>query len=199
MFDGMAFAKPEPAAFAYFKSLGFDGTYCEGTGPLMLMKCACLDYLFEVNTFKSREDACMRYFEAQCKIHEDKSTRIVEEITSATEATIRQNFREVSQVPRYSTLYPAISEDGLIAIWYALTPAGLARLAQAFTVAPYDRRAGWPDLTIANGAEVRFVEIKTTDRFHASQKQTIEEMLLPCGASVSAMQIRQPSPAKRGH
>lgn len=120
VFDGRTFSKPEPAAFAYFKSLGFDGTSCEGTGPLMLMKCSCLDYLFEMNFFHSREDSCMRYFEAQCQILKDKSTRIVEEIASATEMTIRRNFREVSNVTGYSTIYPEISEEGLMKLWHAL-------------------------------------------------------------------------------
>jgi hypothetical protein len=55
---------------------------------------------------------------------------------------------------------------------------------------PYDFRAGWPDLTIARENELRFVEVKTTDKLHSSQKNTITEVLKPWGASVSVLQIK---------
>ena len=190
MFKASTFNKPEPAAFAYFKDQGFTGTYCEGAAPLMIMKCACLDYLEEINTLNGRSDACTRYFEAQCAIHAHLAHHIIAKIETSTETMVRANFREVTSQPHYDALYPRMDEDALAAIWRAMSPSRLGQLAQMFMRNPYDFRAGWPDLTIARENELRFVEVKTTDKLHSSQKNTITEVLKPWGASVSVLQIK---------
>ena len=189
LFDGSSFKKPEQAAFAHFEAQGFSGTYCEGSAPLMLMKCAALDYLAQVNTFKSRADACVRFFEAQCWLHAHLAHYIIDEIRAATEETIRTNFREIVSQPTYRAVYPIMEEEGLVAIWRAMSPPRLAQLAQFILENP-DYRAGWPDLTLARDNVLRFVEVKTTDRLHASQKNVISEVLKPWGTSVSILQIK---------
>jgi hypothetical protein len=189
MFKASTFNKPEPAAFAYFKDQGFTGTYCEGAAPLMIMKCACLDYLEEINTLSGRSDACTRYFEAQCAIHSHLAHRIVAKIETSTEAMVRVNFREVASQPHYDVLYPTMEENALAAIWRAMSPLRLAQLARFILQEP-GFRAGWPDLTLARGDELRFVEVKTTDRLHSSQKSVISEVLKPWGASVSVLQMK---------
>lgn len=189
MFKSSTFNKPEPAAYAYFKDQGFTGTYCEGAAPLMLMKCACLDYLEEINTLNGRRDACTRYFEAQCVIHSHLAHRIVAKIETSTEAMVRANFQEVASQPHYNVLYPPMDENALAAIWRAISPLRLAQLTRFILQNP-GFRAGWPDLTLARGGELRFVEIKTTDRLHSSQKNVIGEVLKPWGASVSVLQMK---------
>jgi len=190
LYNNSSTKKPEPAVLAYFQHQGFVGTPCEGAAPLMIMKSASLDYLAKVNTFNSRADACSRYFEAQCWLNAHLAHYIIEEIRASTEAKVRTNFREIASQSNYAVLYPPMDEDALIAIWRAITPEGLARLAEGFFRDPYKYRAGWPDLTLARGNEVRFVEVKTTDRLHASQKNVIGEILIPFGASVSVVQVR---------
>jgi hypothetical protein len=182
------YAKPEEAALAIFAERGFVGTACEGTAPLTIMKCAALDYLARVNKL-GRADACLRYFEAQCLIHAHLGHYILEEIAGCTEARLRTNYREVVAQPRYSTLYPAMGEDTLAAIWRTTSPIRWAELAQAL-INDFDNRAGWPDLTLARGDELRFVEVKTSDRLHASQKAVIGGVLKPWGADVSVFQIK---------
>ncbi len=181
-------SRPELAALAYYQAQGFRGTSCEGTTLLMLMKCACLDYLARVNTFGSRADACTRYFEAQCQIHSDRAGDIIGEVGSANESTIRHNLREILAQPSYSTLYAPLSEEAMVAIWKALTPGGLSKLTERLLEDP-GRRAGWPDLTLARGSELLFIEVKTTDRLHASQRALIQDVLIPFGADVRVIQL----------
>lgn len=155
----------------------------------MLMKCAALNFLARVNTFNSRSDACMRYFEAQCSIFQCHANDIVAEIQGATETDICRHFAEIRSEANYRSLYPEINVDGLVALWNAIGAEGWARIAEAFIQAPYHYRAGWPDISIARGDQLRFVEVKTTDKLHLSQKQTISDLLLPLGLSVSVVKL----------
>jgi hypothetical protein len=189
IFDDITFKKPEAAALAYFQNQGYRGTLCEGSALLMIMKCASLNYLEKVNTFKNRADACMRAFEAQCWIHSHLAHYVIEEIEASTEHMVRAHFREIASQPNYRAVYPAMDEEALAAIWRAMSSSRLAQLA-GFIFQNPDYRAGWPDLTLARGDELRFVEIKTTDKLHSSQRAVFSEVLKPWGATVTVMKIK---------
>jgi hypothetical protein len=189
IFGGKTFRKPEPAMYAHYEHSGFSGTFCEGVAPLMLMKCASLNFLATVNIFNDRDDACLRYFGAQCVIHQTESDSIIDAIRGATTESIRRHFAEIKNQALYSALYPEICIDRLISIWNALGSDGWAMVATSFVKNPGIFSAGWPDLAISNGSGLRFIEIKTTDKLHASQKTTISDLLLPLGLSVSVAQL----------
>lgn len=195
MVHGVKYARPESAALAQFRTTHWVGTDCEGTAVLMLMKAACLDYLASVNTFSCREDACIRYFEAQCIIHREKSKDIISEIERADETTVRSNLSEIIAQPRYSTIYPAMEVDTLIAIWKAMTSSWLAHYASLLLV-DSSLRAGWPDLTLARGDALLFIEVKTSDKLHASQHKILTSILGPSGANVSVLRIKRHPPAQ---
>lgn len=186
---GVPHKRPEDAALAHLRLNGWEGVACEGTAVLMLMKAACLDHLARINTFGSRADACMRFFEAQCIIHRDHAPEIVQDIEQATEAVVRTNLAEIAAQPDYLSIYPRMDADALMAVWHAITPSVLATFARRIFDDP-SLRAGWPDLTIARKGNVRFVEVKTTDKLHASQRDVILDILQPSGADVQVMQIR---------
>jgi len=189
MYADRAFPKPEPAALAYFESQGFKGNFCEGSAPLMLMKCASLNFLSKANIFNDRSDACLRYFEAQCTILKSSSDKIVNEIRSATTEQICRHFLEIRSKELYSTLYPEMSIDGLLAIWQSIGAVGWARIAESFLIDPYTFRAGWPDLSIASGNSLRLIEVKTSDKLHASQQETLSKLLIPLGLNVSVLKL----------
>lgn len=189
MVTGKAFQRPEDAALAHYQAEGWVGTACEGPAMLLLMKAASLDYLASVNAFGSRDDACMRFFEAQCIIHRKRAAAIVAEIERVAEATLRANLAEIFAQPDYAAIYPAMDAEALIAIWHALGRAQLARFARHIFDDP-GYRAGWPDLTLARGKAVMFVEVKTTDKLHASQRDVILGILQPSGADVRVLKLR---------
>lgn len=186
--SGRAHKRPEEAALAYFQEQGWRGAACEGSAVLILMKAACLDYLAEVNTFGSRQDACMRYFEAQCIIHRERSSAIVRAIERASESTVRANLAEIMAQTEYSAVYPRMNLEALIAIWRTLPARQLAKFA-GYIFADPGNRAGWPDLTLARNNKIMFVEVKTTDKLHCSQRDVILGILQPNRSEVRVVKL----------
>lgn len=187
--DGTLHERPEDAALAHLNADGWQGVACEGAAVLMLMKAACLDHLARVNTFGSRADACMRYFEAQCIIHRESAAAIISDIERASEAVVRANLAEIAAQPDYLAVYPPMDPAALVTIWRALTPPALAAFAQHIFDDP-GYRAGWPDLTVTSEGKIRFVEVKTTDKLHASQRDVILGILQPSGFDVRILRLK---------
>lgn len=184
--DDAQYKRPEDAALAHFRSLGFRGTACEGTAPLLLMKAACLDLLASVSQF-GREDACSRYFEAQCLINRDRSADIVAAVDQVDEGRVTRNLREIVNVLN-GRGDPTPDVGDLLTIWRALPPGRLANFTHRICE-DFDYRAGWPDLTLVENGKVRFVEVKTSDKLHALQRNVIRDVLLPSGSDVCVVRI----------
>ena len=55
---------------------------------------------------------------------------------------------------------PNVREHHVTGLFDALGPDRLAEIATVFATAPYDLRAGWPDLTLWPDGKVKFVEVK---------------------------------------
>lgn len=72
--------------------------------------------------------------------------------------------------------YPGLTSDAISSLFDALGSEQLAHIAAAIMEAPYTYRAGWPDLTMTNGSDMFWAEIKTTDRLHQSQITTLHRM-----------------------
>lgn len=51
---------------------------------------------------------------------------------------------------------------------------------------------GWPDLTLRMGDELRFVEIKSSDRMHGSQAEWVRDVARPLGLNVSITRVIEP-------
>ncbi len=77
--------------------------------------------------------------------------------------------------------YPGLTPSAIASLFDTLGAERLAQITSAIMEDPYLYRAGWPDLTMTNGTEMLWAEIKTTDRLHMSQITTLHRMkpLLP--------------------
>lgn len=169
-------SSPEVQAFELFRNRGYVGAYCEGRALLLLIRCAALNVLAKLNTFGSREDACMRFTEAQLTILVDHIDEILESIRCASEKSVVGSFREIYGSPLIREWHPGLTEEAVLAIYRVIGPIKLAEITQAIAEDPYTYRSGWPDLTLTNYSEIRWIEVKTTDRLHLSQIQTISRM-----------------------
>jgi len=172
---------PELAAWRYYTSLGYVGAYCEGGLVLLLIRSAALEALANLNTFESREDACTRFTEAQLEIHKAHASQLLAIIRSSNATQVASAFEEIYASPMISEWYPGITTDAVIRVFTVLGPERLAAITSAIMEAPYTYRAGWPDLTMTNGTEMLWAEVKTTDKLHHSQITTLRRMkaLLP--------------------
>lgn len=165
--------KPESALLKYFESLGYVGSFIEGYTLLTVLKALMLDKLAELNTFNDRNDACTRYLEAQLIIHQDKSAEIVSSIRSTSKKKYLSNLKEIFGQSFIQKEHPNLSFECCEALFHAIDTETFVVVANKFSEDPYSYRSGWPDLTIVKGREVRFIEVKTTDKLHKSQLLTI--------------------------
>ena len=177
---------PEIALWESLVAKGYIGTYCEGGAILILLRAAALDVLAKLNTFESRSDACTRFTEAQFSILATESQQIVEEIRGSDIDRIVRNFDEIYSHDFVRSIYPSLSTSVVAELFCAVGSEPLARVASALIEDPYTLRSGWPDLTMLRERELRWIEVKTTDKLHLNQIRTIEHMapLLPGEFSV---------------
>lgn len=172
---------PEYAAWRYFSSVGYSGAYCEGGPVLLLIRAAALDVLTSLNTFNSRQDACSRFTEAQLTIYQEHSNLILSAIRSADTAYVVRGFNEIYTSLMVQECYPGLTAEAMASLFIALGSERLAQITEVIMEAPYSYRAGWPDLTMTNGEQMLWAEVKTTDRLHMSQISTLHRIkpLLP--------------------
>lgn len=168
--------RPESAVLEHYRKLGYTGVSCEGIGILTILKALMLDKLAELNPFNDRDDSCTRNLEAQFTILEYKTNEIIPTIKTTTRDTFISNFREIIEKPFISLEYPELSIDFASALFDATDKKTFVNVANKIAEDPYTYRNGWPDLTLIKGAEVLFVEVKTTDKLHESQLITIPVM-----------------------
>jgi len=187
--DGRAYYRPEHAAAAILRAEGWTCATCEGGPMLLLMKAACLERLMELNTLGAA-DSLTRFLEAQFVINAAHLDSIYAAIGRATTAQVRENF-EAIYAAGVDDCYPGVTGDLIDQLHVALGPQ-LPSIAARFASDSYCYRAGWPDITAVRNGTVLFREIKTSDKLHRSQLETIGNVLLPEGLAVDVLQIAAP-------
>ncbi|EHA6959117.1 VRR-NUC domain-containing protein [Vibrio parahaemolyticus] len=165
--------KPEIALLNNYKSVGYVGSSLEGIGMFTVLKALMLDKLAEHNIYQSRADACGRYLEAQLTILEDRAEEIIWSMADVNEKRYVANFNEIITTPFIAHEYPELSLEFGLAIFRAIDVSTFISLAKLIVTEPYSYRSGWPDLTLIKNDTVLFVEVKTSDKLHASQIATI--------------------------
>jgi hypothetical protein len=167
---------PETACLSYYESMGYLGSACEGLQILTVLKALMLDKLAELNVFQDRADACARYLEAQLVLLPDHAKELIDAVSNTTQQKYLENFREIVDHPFNRDHHSGLSVQLAEALINHVAREVFTRLACKFSEAPYQYRAGWPDLTLIRGSRVKFVEVKTTDKLHESQLITIPVM-----------------------
>ncbi|KGJ89616.1 VRR-NUC domain-containing protein [Colwellia psychrerythraea] len=177
---------PEKAALEFFEKQGYVGYCYEGGLILNVIKALMLDKLAELNIFNDRSDACSRYLEAQLTMLNEHTSSLISSIRQTSKVEFITNFQEIINTPYIRSKYPDLSVNLAVALFDALDTNDFINVAKKISEDPYDFRKGWPDLTIIKDNEIRFVEVKTTDKLKKSQMKTIPEMdsILPCVFSV---------------
>lgn len=182
--------RPELIALDHFTTQGHLGSWCEGGTLLLTIKAAALPALIRRNTFRSRQDARTRYLEAQCVLLADYQEEILEEIRGATDGGVAAAATEILSEPFIQQYFPRVRAENITALWRALGRSLVTDISCTFFRAPYDFRAGWPDLTLIRGNNVRFVEVKTTDLLHPSQCRIIDAFAKPFSLMFSIARVQ---------
>jgi tetratricopeptide (TPR) repeat protein len=182
-----AFTPVELAALAHYQRDGWSGCASEGELMLTLIKAA---------SFPTLDPQHADVFVESLYYHDVPGRLDHETLIANVEATdmdrIARNWRIISatagQSPAY---YPRVAWEHVGGLFSALGASRLAQVARIFATAPYDLRAGWPDLTLWRGKELRFVEVKSpSDGMHASQARLISAVLVPLGFDTVLAEVK---------
>jgi hypothetical protein len=185
--------KPEPFALQYFERKGYVGAYCEGGAIGTAIKALCLDALTESSIFygtsiDAREDACLKGVVALSHLESDNLKLALDQIEHVSKSKYLKAFSEIISYRDIQEWYPGLTLDFAGALYDALPKSIFIQIAKWISLDSYNRN-GWPDLTLIKDNTVRFVEVKTTDKLHASQLITIPEIVKETGLKVSVLKL----------
>lgn len=180
----------ELAALDHYAAEGWAGAAAEGGLMLTLIKAASFDPLPPRHS-----DTFVEALYAQnVSFPEDRFDRdqLLGSIGGATRKQIERNWTIIATTAGETpAFYPGVRRDHVLGLFDCLGTTRLREIAKLFAEAPYDLRAGWPDLTLWRDGEIRFVEVKAPgDSMHASQARLISTILVPLGFRVGIAEIR---------
>lgn len=187
---GGSFAPVELAALDHYRAQGWSGAAAEGGLILTLIKAASFPKL----PVRHADTFIEALYAQNVAFEEDRYPRgqLVNAIRKADLARIASNWTIIAAAagttPRF---YPRVERHHVLGLFEALGPGRLAEIADIFATAAYDLRAGWPDLTLWRGNDVRFVEVKApSDSLHAKQVRLINTVLRPLGFETALAEVR---------
>ena len=180
----------EEAALGHYRAEGWEGAAAEGGLILTLIKAASFKPLARRNA-----DTFVEALYAQnVAFQEDRfeTARLIDCVARSTLDQIIANWKVIAATAGDTpAFYPAVRKEDVLGLYENLGAQRLAEITEVFATAPYDLRAGWPDLTLWKETEVRFVEVKAPgDSMHAKQARLISTLLLPLGFDIALAEVR---------
>lgn len=188
-------SRPEIFVYENFRESGWIGTYCEGVGVGTAIKALCLDELTKASPFygtciDAREDACLKGVAVLSQLTSDQLNRVIKEMSEISEIKYVSAFSEICSYSFIKDFYPDITVDFAVALYAVWSKEQFKRVA-VWLSEEFKHRNGWPDLTLIRGGEIKFVEVKTSDKLHYSQIVTIPNLLKVASADISVVQLRR--------
>lgn len=188
--EGNPVGLPEEVVGQMFADAGASVSYCEGGSALLLMKAAALETLARRNPFGDRVDAVNRYLEAQMTILVEHTAEIVDSVRNVTSDALERNVSELSRSSTLASFFPRVKATFMLELFEQLGREKLADLLMAFSDAPYDYRAGWPDLIVIEGGQMSLVEVKTSDKLLDSQLCFAKGISSPMGFDCNVVRLK---------
>lgn len=188
--DGGPAGLPEEVVGQMFASSGSRVSYCEGGSVLLLMKAAALETLAARNSFGDRVDAVNRYLEAQMTILAEHTSEIVDTVRRISPDALARNVNELSKSSTLASFFPRVKEAFMLELFDHLGSDKLADILLAFSAAPYEYRAGWPDLIVIQSGAMKLVEVKTSDKLLDSQLRFAGGIASPMGFDCGVVRLK---------
>ncbi|MBN8552077.1 MAG: VRR-NUC domain-containing protein [Caulobacterales bacterium] len=179
----------ERAALVCYEADGWLGDHGEGGLILTLIKAASIRRLPE--SYASAFVEGLYYHPTAEGL--PTPSEMLANIKSVTTEDIGRTYSVVAMRIGAPEYYPSVTLDKVLGLFSILGAQRLEAIAALFAQAPYDLRAGWPDLTLWRANQIVFREVKGPgDRVHASQRRLIQTILKPLGALTSALSTSKP-------
>lgn len=198
----------EKAMLGWYRMQGWQGTGGEGSPILNLIKICSFPELPP----KDRLTFIEAIYANNVAVEIDRQdiAQLLANIMTANESRIKKNFRFMLDPGPHTVVhnsrfggtftsiddgtilffFPHLTEEALLGLFRALGRERLYAIASIFAQDPYRFRAGWPDLTLWQGKEIRFAEVKAIgDKLRSSQKDIIESILVPLGLATELVEV----------
>ncbi len=185
--------KPELYAFDAFKRLGYTGSYCEAGGIGLVLKSLSLDALTSTSFFKddpetARTRACLGGIVFLAHKNKDELEIVYDDIRKTDKIKFLASCEEILEYDLIHEWYPGLTVEFAEAMFEALSKETFVEIAEWISQS-VEHRNGWPDLTLVKDGQVKFVEIKTTDKLHRSQLITIPSLKKDLKQSVELLKL----------
>lgn len=188
--NGSPAGLPEEVVGQMFARGGASVSYCEGGSALLLMKAAALETLAARNLFGDRVDAINRYLEAQMTILVEHTAEIVDTVRNISPDALERNVNELTKSSILASFFPRVKATFMLELFEHLGRDKLADILMAFSAAPYDYRAGWPDLIVIESGTMSLVEVKTSDKLLDSQLRFAIGIASPMGFACEVVRLK---------
>ena len=177
----------ERAAADVYASRGWSGDHGEGGLMLSLVKAASIRTL--PAAYASAFIEGLYYHPTPTGV--PSPAAMLGNVASASLDDVLRTYEALAVGPGATPyFFPTVTRSKIVGLFETLGRDRLHAIASRFADAPYDFRAGWPDLTLWKDGEIIFREVKAPgDRFHASQKQLYESLLRPLGFNVGIIDV----------
>jgi hypothetical protein len=188
--DGGPAGLPEEVVGQMLASGGGSVSYCVGGSALLLMKAAALEPLATRNPFGDRVDAINRYLEAQMTILAEHTAEIEDTVRNISPDALARNVNELATSTTLASFFPRVKQAFMLKLFEHLGRDKLADILLAFSAAPYDYRAGWPDLIVIRDGTMKLVEVKTSDKLLDSQLRFARGIGTPMGFDCGVVRLK---------
>jgi len=176
----------ERAALERYEADGWRGDHGEGGLFLTLIKAASIRRL--PKSYASAFVEGLYYHPAAEGL--PTPSEMLANVKSVTAEDIRRTYAVIAVRNGGPEYYPSVTLTKVLGLFSVLGAERLEAIATIFAQAPYDLRAGWPDLTLWRGDQLIFREVKGPgDRLHASQKRLVQTILKPLGYDVGITDV----------
>lgn len=193
-------SKPEYFALSYFEEKNYIGAACEGGAIGTAIKALCLDALTKSSIFygtciDAREDACLKGVVVLSGLENDNLQLVLQEIEHTSKSKYLNAFSEIISYSFIQEWYPGLTLEFANALYDALPKSTFVKIAKWISL-DFSHRNGWPDLTLIKDNRLSFVEVKTTDKLHESQLNTIPALTKEIGLPVSIIKLEKQNQQK---
>lgn len=194
----------------YYKKNGAIGCYSEGEIIQILLYSICFNKLFPlhqkeyggtIEIYKNGEKisstaiSYSQQFMSFLGYFIDLEDELINTIKKSNKNQVAENYDKILsfQIGKsWSFLYNKASEitkEIILSIYLKLGVSKIVEIVKLFFSDPYAYATGWPDLTIIEKDEVKFIEVKRGDNLKRSQIITIGDLIKSTNLDISVLKI----------
>lgn len=112
---------------------------------------------------------------------------LIERFKFSTNSTpIYDEFNRLQPIFKHAMNWPV---DFLVAAFRAIGKNNLTKMMEIMMIEGEKLKYGWPDVTVIKNDEIKFIEVKTTDKFNENQIRVWDKIIKPLNLDFKVIQL----------